>query len=104
MNILIGFLVILGALVIFASAVGVYRLPDAYCRNHALGKGLTLGISLLLIGYGLHMGTMEAGIKVLIALAFQFFTIPLAGHLLSLIAFRNRLTRWKERPDDPQPD
>lgn len=101
---LAGIFVLLGSLVIFVSAIGVYRLPDAYSRGHALGKGMTLGISLMLIGYWIYSGTQTAGLKVLIAIFFQFLTIPVASHLLTLIGFLNHMPRYRENKEDPEPE
>ena len=74
-----------GALVILISMVGLVRLPDALCRAHALGKGMTLGISMLLLSLWLSLGTELAGLKVLAAVFFQFLTIPVASHLLARV-------------------
>lgn len=75
-----------GAVVVLISMVGLLRLPDALCRAHALGKGMTLGISMLLIGLWLSLGAELAGMKVLAAVFFQFLTIPVASHLLARVA------------------
>jgi multicomponent Na+:H+ antiporter subunit G len=84
-EIVLGALTLTGALVIFVSAIGLLRLPDALCRAHALGKGMTLGISLLLLTLWLRLGTDLAGLKVLAAVFFQFLTIPVASHLLARV-------------------
>lgn len=81
---------LLGSVVILIAALGVLRLPDAPCRSHALGKGMTLGIMLILIGLWIFLGTEESGIKLPIAVLFQFLTIPIASHLLIRLAWRNR--------------
>ncbi|MCC5841412.1 MAG: monovalent cation/H(+) antiporter subunit G [Opitutales bacterium] len=87
-DILVAALILLGCAVLLISAIGIIRLPDVYCRSHALGKGMTLGISLLLMGLWLYLGTEKAGIKVPLAIAFQFATIPVASHLLSRVAYQ----------------
>jgi len=93
----------LGAFFIFVGSLGVLRLPDSLCRSHALSKAITLGISLMLIGFWIQVGTLLIGIKILLALLFLFFTIPLSGHIFALYAvkgekrgstssFKNRVT------------
>lgn len=87
-----------GAIVILISMIGVVRFPDAYCRAHALGKGMTLGISLMLVSLWIDLGSEQAGLKVVAAIFFQFLTIPVASHLLALLAYKRGLARYKQRP------
>lgn len=75
------------------AGVGVFRLPDVFCRAHALGKALTLGIMLLLIGYGISVPG-SSWPKLLAALIFQFVTIPVSSHLFALTAYRKDVRRW----------
>lgn len=79
---------LLGCVIIFLSAIGILRLPDALCRGHALGKGMTLGLMLVLVGLWIYLGLEEAGIKVPLAVLFQFLTIPVGSHLLVRLAWR----------------
>ena len=62
-------------------------MPDFFTRSHSIGKGMTLGISLLLIGLWLSSPNVS-GLKIIIAIFFQFVTIPVASHLLSQLAYR----------------
>ncbi len=77
-----------GSGIILLSALGILRLPDALCRSHALGKGMTLGLVLVLIGLWLFLGIEQAGIKLPLVVLFQFLTIPIASHLLIRMAYR----------------
>jgi multicomponent Na+:H+ antiporter subunit G len=89
-----------GSAFIFLGCLGVVRLPDVYCRGHALGKAMTLGISLMLIGLWIHIGFGEAGIKVVLAILFQFATIPVAAHLLTLHAYKNNFEQHHPAPKE----
>ena len=82
-----------GACSVLIALLGVVRLPDALCRAHALGKGMTLGLVLLLAGLWLSLGWERAGLKVVAAIAFQFLTIPVASHLLARLVFENSYPR-----------
>jgi multicomponent Na+:H+ antiporter subunit G len=82
-----------GGFFLVVAGVGVLRLPDAYCRAHALGKAMTLGLCCLLLAMGCAIPTL-AWWKVGLAIAFQLVTIPLASHLFCLIAYKRRLPRW----------
>lgn len=85
-EILTGFFLLIGSLFILLSSIGVVRLPDGLSRSHALAKGMTLGISLMLIGLWIHLYEYGVGSKILLAIFFQLVTIPVASHLFGLIA------------------
>jgi multicomponent Na+:H+ antiporter subunit G len=89
-----------GAFFVLVSAIGIVRLPDMLCRAHALAKAMTLGISLMLGGLWLSLllGAEVNGLKLLLAVGFQLLTIPVASHLLSLLAWERNLPRWRQRP------
>lgn len=82
-----------GAFFLLVAAIGVAKLPDVYCRAHAVGKAMSLGIVLLLLGLGLLVETV-AWWKVWLAIGFQLATIPVASHLFCLVAYRKRVRRW----------
>lgn len=82
-----------GAFFLLVAGVGVLRLPDAYCRAHALGKAMTLGVILLLLSMGIVVDGL-AWWKVLAAILAQLVTIPVASHLFCLIAYRRKLRHW----------
>lgn len=90
-----GFFILAGLFFVVVAAVGVLRMPDLYCRAHALGKAMTLGIICLLIALGIFV---EASwLKIGTAILFQFITIPVASHLLCLVAYRKRTRHWSAR-------
>jgi multicomponent Na+:H+ antiporter subunit G len=82
-----------GAFFLLVAGVGVLRLPDAYCRSHALGKAMTLGVILLLLAMGIVVDGL-AWWKILTAIGAQVVTIPVASHLFCLIAYRRKLRHW----------
>ncbi|MCU0792275.1 MAG: monovalent cation/H(+) antiporter subunit G [Opitutaceae bacterium] len=85
-----------GLFFLFVSAIGVYRLPDVYCRAHALGKAMTLGVILLLLSLGFLIENVPWW-KLVVAIVFQLITIPVASHLLCLIGYRRKVRRWSSR-------
>ena len=74
---------LLGAVLIMISAIGVVRLPDALTRMHALSKASTLGVSLALIGAALAMTRLDDVMSLAFAAALQTFTNPVASTLLT---------------------
>lgn len=99
---LAGVLVVIGALLIAIGAIGLVRLPDMLCRNHAASKALTLGIALMLAGLWVARAGTGAGPKLALAIIFQVISIPVAGHLLALAAHSNRLPRFRPRAESAQ--
>jgi multicomponent Na+:H+ antiporter subunit G len=85
--------ILLGALIILVAMIGTVRFPDLFCRAHALGKGLTLGLMVMLLGLWIDPQTEVSGLKVLAAIFFQFITLPVASHLLTRLAYEKNLPR-----------
>jgi multicomponent Na+:H+ antiporter subunit G len=95
-----GLLACAGVFFVVVAAIGVLRLPDLYCRAHALGKAMTLGLTCLLLALGLAVPGIS-WFKIAVAIGFQFVTIPVASHLLCLAAYRRNVARWHRsgKPD-----
>jgi multicomponent Na+:H+ antiporter subunit G len=92
-EIVAGFFLVAGCLLMLVAGVGVVKFPDVYCRAHALGKAMTLGIIFLLIAMGLLLEDLSWG-KVAVGIGFQLVTIPVASHLLCLAAYKRKVRRW----------
>lgn len=84
-----------GTAFILIAALGLLRFPDVLCRSHAVAKASTLGIFLVLLGLWLTLGVEAAGLKILLAIFFQVATIPVASHLVALLAREKNLPRWR---------
>jgi multicomponent Na+:H+ antiporter subunit G len=94
-------LVLTGSLLILVAAIGLVRLPDVLCRSHAVAKAMTLGIFLMLFGLWIHLDGEEAALKIVLAICFQVVTIPLASHLVGLLALKKGLPRWTAEEAEP---
>ena len=87
--ILIGALLsLLGALFFLASAIGIVRLPDFYCRMHAPTKAATLGLALFALGSLVQgwVGGERANLYLLedlLLIAVVFITLPLSAQALA---------------------
>jgi multicomponent Na+:H+ antiporter subunit G len=84
-----------GTAFVVVAAVGLVRLPDLYCRAHALGKAMTLGLILLLLALWVELGAAQSGLVLPLAIVFQLLTIPVGGHLLCRLAKRRGLPQWR---------
>ena len=102
LEIILGILIVLGALISIISAIGVIRLPDVYTRNHAASKGATLGVLLILFGafmfYWIFEGHMNS--RILLGIIFVFITSPVAGHLISRAAYNSNVPQWEKSVRD----
>lgn len=94
-------LMLAGTCVVLIAMVGVVRFPDLFCRAHALGKGLTLGLMLILLGWWLDPDSQVSGLKIIAAIFFQFLTLPVAGHLLARLAYEKNLPRVSGKAPPP---
>lgn len=96
-EIVIGIVVLLGAVISVISVFGIIRLPDVYLRSHAATKSATLGVLLILLGGFLYFWIFEShfSIKLLLGIVFVFITAPVAGHLNGRAAYRSGVSLWK---------
>lgn len=83
-----GFLLILGAAFAFVAAIGVVRFPDVLTRMHAATKPQTLGLLLILAGLALRIESVGDLTLVAIVALFQLLTAPVSAHMVGRAAFR----------------
>jgi len=56
MNVVAGVMLVLGFGFILSGVIGILRLPDFYCRLHAMGTCDTLGVALMIGGLAVSEG------------------------------------------------
>jgi multicomponent Na+:H+ antiporter subunit G len=83
-----------GAFFLLVGSIGLIRLPDFYCRNHATGKSDTLGVMLVIFGMILIEGFNLNSAKLFFVLIFVFLTNPTGTHALTNAALRYGLNPW----------
>lgn len=86
MDIVIGVLAILGALLVLLAGIGVVHFPDLYSRMHAATKAATVGIGLISIAGALAID--GAASRILLAALTIFITAPSAAHFIGRAAYR----------------
>ncbi len=96
-NAITALVMILGTTLIVTASIGLVKFPDFFCRAHALGKAMTLGICLILLATWMAIGNDQVGFKIAVAMVFQFITIPLSSHILGKVAYLKNIPRWKHR-------
>lgn len=81
------FLLIVGAFITLASAVGLVRFPDTLSRAHALSMGATMGVLFAMLGVALALWDLSAAGKALLTVVFMFLTAPVGSHMLGRAAY-----------------
>ncbi len=91
---------LLGALLIFAAALGALRFRDLYMRMHAASKASSLGLSLMMLSVALAEMDPVVWFKALCGIVFLFLTAPVAAHLLGRAAYIHRVPLWEKSVTD----
>jgi multicomponent Na+:H+ antiporter subunit G len=95
-DLLVAALLLSGSLLMLLSAYGLLKLPDVFCRGHAQTKATTMGITALLLGLWLQLGP-AGGWPLFFAIVAQIITIPVAGHMVALLAFQKKVPRYRQK-------
>lgn len=66
-----------GAFFLLASAIGMLRLPDFYCRLHASGNSETLGVMLSFMGLVIYEGLTLTSLKMIMIFLLIFLGNPI---------------------------
>ncbi|PIW27075.1 MAG: sodium:proton antiporter [Rhodospirillales bacterium CG15_BIG_FIL_POST_REV_8_21_14_020_66_15] len=72
-----------GAIFLVIGGLGMITMPDVFARMHPAGIIDTLGAELILVGLMFQAGLTIVTIKLVLILAFIFFTSPTATHALA---------------------
>ena len=90
--------ILAGCFFFATSTIGLLRFPDLYARMHATGKGDTLAVLLLLVGFSIyhvaHHGAILDSIRLLVVAVFMFLASPTACHAICRAAFRCGVKPW----------
>jgi multicomponent Na+:H+ antiporter subunit G len=82
-------LMIIGVALIATAAVGMIRLPDVYNRTNAVAKAASLGVSCVLTGVLVTAPRPATMVTLVLAIAAQLFTAPIAGYAVGRAAYRS---------------
>jgi multicomponent Na+:H+ antiporter subunit G len=91
-NVLGHALVVIGTALIFGATVGIIRLPDLYNRTNAVAKAAALGVSLILAGVAVLRPSLTTVLILVLAIAAQLFTAPIAGYAVARAGYRSGVT------------
>ena len=88
-TILSGFFIACGIGALLIGSLGLLRLPDVYCRIHAVGMIDTAGASFIILGMIIHEGFTLVSVKLVLIGVFLFFTSPIATHAVAQVAHKS---------------
>ena len=95
-DVLAAALLLTGSTLALVAAIGMFRMTDAYSRIHVATKPATLAVVCTVGAAVLRVEGLAPGTKLVLAVALQFWTAPVASHMLSRAAHATGL-----RPTEP---
>lgn len=93
-NVLVGLLMVVGALFTLFAAMGILRFPDLYSRMHAASKAGVFGSGLILIGLALFAQDYTIVTRAFLAILFLILTTPISAHLLAKASHAAGYPAW----------
>ena len=85
-DVLAAVLMVSGSALALIAAIGLYRMPDAYSRIHVATKPATLAVVFTVGAAVLRVPGPAPTTKLLLAVLLQFWTAPVASHMLGRAA------------------
>jgi multicomponent K+:H+ antiporter subunit G len=94
---------LIGAFLFLASAIGLLRLPDFYCRIHAPTKAATLGVAFLGVGSLLRSLSHAdlVWVEDLLIVVFLLLTVPVSSQVLLRAAATRRIPQAPSTQGQP---
>ena len=98
-----GLSIAIGVIALLIGSLGLIKLPDVYCRIHAVGMIDTAGASFIILGMIIHQGFSLVSFKLALIGVFLFFTSPIASHAVAQVAHRSGFSPTSQDTKKPKP-
>ena len=85
-DVVAGVLMLAGSALALIAAIGLFRMPDAYSRIHVATKPATLAVVFSMTAALLRVPGLTSSTKLVLAIVLQFWTVPVASHMLGRAA------------------
>lgn len=82
-------LLVVGAALTLAAAIGLWRLPDPLSRLHAATKPQILGLILVVIAIAISARNPTVLFLLVPVIVFQLLTAPISAHMVGRAGYRN---------------
>lgn len=86
LDVLAAALMLIGSALALTAAIGLFRMPDTYSRIHVATKPATLAVVCTIGAAVLRVPGLTGITKLLLAVALQFWTAPVASHMIGRAA------------------
>ncbi|MCJ7719896.1 MAG: monovalent cation/H(+) antiporter subunit G [Candidatus Hadarchaeum sp.] len=93
-EIVLDFILIVGAFCTLVGCFGLIRFPDVYNRIHAQTVAIMSGCILSLLGLCLYTGLSVYTLKAITIAAFLFLTNPISSHAIARAAHKSGVKLW----------
>ena len=93
-----------GSFFLLTGALGVVRLPDVFTRMHAAGMTDTMGAGMIVAGLAVYSGADLVTARLLLVLAFLWFTSPIATHAVAKAALSGGVVPYATDAHAESPD
>ncbi len=93
-EIVLDFILIVGAFCTLVGCIGLLRFPDVYNRIHAQTVAIIGGCVLSLLGLCLYTGLSVYTLKAITIAAFLFLTNPISSHAIARAAHKSGVKLW----------
>ncbi len=86
-DIIVGLMLVIGALFALVASIGLLRLKDVYMRMHAASKAGTLGSGVMLLALAVYAAEVGVITRAVAGVVFFLLTAPVSAHLLAKAAY-----------------
>ena len=86
-EIVVGLVIVAGAMFSLIASIGLIRLQDVYLRMHAASKAGTLGSGLMLLALAVYAAELSVFTRAIAGIVFFLLTAPVSAHLLARAAY-----------------
>ncbi|GAB3534218.1 monovalent cation/H(+) antiporter subunit G [Arthrobacter tecti] len=93
LNVITAILLLGGALMSLAAAVGLLRFPDLMSRMHAATKPQVLGLLLFLLAVAVELRSLALVPVLIVCWIFQLLTAPVSAHMVGRAGYRTKHLR-----------
>lgn len=97
-EIIVGILLILSAVIVLIASIGIIRFRDLYARMHVVTKVSSFGLLLLLIAVNLLYRKVSVFIESILVFHVLIFLSPVSAHVIA------KITRWLNQNSDDNTD
>jgi multicomponent Na+:H+ antiporter subunit G len=93
-SLFIGILATIGAIFALIASIGIVRMPDFYTRLSVTIKAATLGMGSVLLSSAIFFNDLAVTSKIIAIIFFLILTAPIAGHIISRVAYFSGIPLW----------